>query len=601
MKVLRQTFRLLSREQRRSASMLVVMMIIGMVLETFGIGLIIPVLGLLTADDPASTYPVLAPVLNALGNPGRERIIVVGMLGLMGVYTIKVLFLGWLAWLESRFAFGVQANLSQQLFSGYLRQPWIFHLQRNSAQLIRNAMGEVAQFTSSALLPSMTLLSECLVITGIGILLISVEPMGAIFVVSVLAMAAWIFQHLTRGRILSWGKARQYHEGFRIQHLQQGLGGAKDVKLLGREAEFIEQYVQHNSGSARASQRQYAVKQLPRLWLELLGVGGLTFLVLVMVGQNKPMETLLPTLGLFAAAAFRLMPSTNRVLTSIQSLRYALPIVQNLTKEKDYIDATLGLPQDSSISFDKNIEVEGVVFRYPNAATDALKSVSLTIQKGTSVGIIGSSGSGKSTLVDVILGLLAPQSGCVKIDGKNAQERLRAWQNGIGYVPQTIFLTDDTLRRNVAFGLPAEQIDDKAVAKALRAAQLENFVSELPDGVNTIVGERGVRLSGGQRQRIGIARALYHDPPVLVLDEATSSLDSATEQGLMDAVNSLQGSKTIILVAHRLTTVQRCDCVFVLESGRIACSGTYDQAVTANKGLRQPATEYAKSTAEKGE
>lgn len=601
MRVLRQIFRLLSRKQRRSAAMLILMMIVGMVLETFGIGLVIPVLGLLTAENPATTYPALAPVLEALGNPSRDRLIIAGMLGLFGIYIIKVFFLGWLAWLESRFAFGVQASLSQELFSGYLQQPWIFHLQRNSAQLIRNAMGEVAQFTSNALLPSMMLLSECLVITGIGILLISVEPLGALVVVSVLVIAAWIFQRVTRGRILKWGKARQYHEGLRIQHLQQGLGGAKDVKLLGREAEFIKQYGEHNAGSARASQRQYAVKQFPRLWLELLGVGGLTFLVLVMVGQNKPMGAFLPTLGLFAAAAFRLMPSANRVLTAIQNLRYGLPIVQNLNREKDYIDAMPRERGDSIMSLERDIEVEGVVFRYPNAGADALKGVTLAIQRGTSVGFIGSSGSGKSTLIDVILGLLAPLSGRVKVDGVDIQERLRAWQNSIGYVPQTIFLTDDTLRRNVAFGLPSEQIDDGAVTKALRAAQLEKFVNELPDGVNTVVGERGVRLSGGQRQRIGIARALYHDPPILVLDEATSSLDTETELELMNAVNALQGRKTIILVAHRLTTVERCDRIFLLENGRLACSGSHDQVVTANKASKLPAMRSAESHVEQSE
>jgi ABC-type multidrug transport system fused ATPase/permease subunit len=316
---------------------------------------------------------------------------------------------------------------------------------------------------------------------------------------------------------------------------------------------------------------------LPRLWLELLAVTGLAALVLAMIGQGKPLDALLPTLGLFAAAAFRLMPSVNRILTSLHSLRFSLPVIDTIYNEFRLLGATMAPQRGERLSFDSGLALDQVKFRYPAAEALALRGVSLAIQPGTSVGFIGGSGAGKSTLVDIILGLLVPASGSVTIDGVDIQTNLRGWQDQIGYVPQSIFLTDDTLRRNVAFGLPADQIDEAAVLRAIRAAQLEQFVNDLPQGLDTIVGERGVRLSGGQRQRIGIARALYHDPPVLVLDEATSSLDTTTERGVMEAVRALHGKKTLLIVAHRLTTVEHCDRLFRLERGRVVQEGSFAQ------------------------
>jgi len=569
MSTVRKIYQLLTRNQRRSAAVLLGMMLIGMALETFGIGLIIPVLGLLTAQDLAASYPLLEPLLDALGRPTHEQLIMGTMLALAGIYGIKALFLAFLAWRQSRFAYDAQASLSQKLFNGYLRQPWAFHLQRNSAQLIRNATVEVGQFTNNALLPGILLLTESLVLLGIGTLLLVVEPLGALAVVSTLGLAAWGFQRMTRGHILHWGRARQYHEGLRIQHLQQGLGGAKEVKLLGRENDFVAQYSMHNLGSARMARRQNTMKQLPRLWLELLAVTGLAGLVLVMIAQGKPLGALLPTLGVFAAAAFRLMPSANRLLGAIQSLRYGLPVIETLHREIRLLEGTALPERKSLLPFESALTLKEVCFKYPNTETLALDRVSMAIARGNSVGFIGGSGAGKSTLVDVILGLLAPTSGQVMVDGFDIQTNLRGWQDQIGYVAQSIFFTDDSLRRNVAFGLAEHQIDDEAVARAIRAAQLEDFVNSLPHGVNTVVGERGVRLSGGQRQRIGIARALYHDPKVLVLDEATSSLDTGTEKGVMEAVNALHGNKTILIVAHRLSTLEGCDRLFRMEQGRL--------------------------------
>ncbi|MDT8375573.1 MAG: ABC transporter ATP-binding protein [Mariprofundaceae bacterium] len=574
MKAARKIWYLLTRDQRRAAVVLLGLMLVGMLLEMLGIGLIIPALTIITQEDPAANYPALAPWLNRLGNPGHEQLVMIGMLVLVGVYAVKAVFLAFLAWRQMRFVYGVQADLSQRLFVGYLNQPYTFHLQRNSAQLIRNIMIESYQFTHTALMAGATLLAEILVLLGILALLIAVEPLGTLLVITTFGLAGYCFYRFTGHYVSRWGEARQVHEGLRIQHLQEGLGGAKDVKLLGREGDFFAQYQLHNRGSARVGQRQATLQQLPRLLLEFLAVSGLAVLVLVMIEQDKPLASLLPTLGLFAAAAFRLMPSAARVLGTVQNVRFALPVIDTLCNELQLLDTTIRTPQPAEpILLNKALTLEEISFCYPSAGIRALSGVSLSVSKGTSVGFIGGSGAGKSTLVDIILGLLTPDSGSVKIDGIDIQENLRSWQDQIGYVPQVIFLTDDTLRCNVAFGLPDDQIDEEAVIRAVQAAQLEQFVNDLPQGLDTNVGERGVRLSGGQRQRIGIARALYHDPQVLVLDEATSSLDTATEQSVMQAVQALQGDKTILIVAHRLSTVEQCDHIFRLDRGCIVEEG----------------------------
>jgi len=576
----------LTPAEQRGAVALLCLMLIGMVLETLGAGLVVPALALLTQRDFAGHYPSLQPVLQALGSPSQQNIVIGGMLALVVVYLVKAVFLAFLAWRQMRFAFGVQAHLSQRLFTLYLHQPYTFHLQRNSAQLIHNAINEVDLFTFKAILPGLLLLTEALVLLGLCSLLLVIEPLGAVIVASVLGASAWGFHRLTRGRISRWGETRLHHEGLRIQRLQEGLSGAKDVKLLGRETEFLDQYRVHNMQSTRVGGNMYTLQQLPRLWLELLAVSGLAILVISMLAQNRALEAVLPALGLFTAVAFRLMPSVNRMLGAVQSLRYSMPVIDTLYEEFKFAVPEGTVTDRSVVPFRGTLELKHITYAYPGVAEPVLKDISLTIQRGESVGFIGASGAGKSTLVDILLGLLTPDSGEVRVDGNDIQKKVRNWQDQIGYVPQSIFLTDDTLRCNVAFGLANEQIDDAAVQHAIRAAQLEEFTASLPDGLETFVGERGIRLSGGQRQRIGIARALYHDPAVLVLDEATSALDTATEGGVIQAVTALQGTKTIIIVAHRLSTVEHCNRLYRLHVGRLEEEGT-PSTMVPNKPKRK--------------
>lgn len=563
---------LLTSQQRRVAAMLLGMMLIGMVMEMLGIGLIIPALSLMMQSSSVTRYPILTPWIESLGTMSQEKLIVVGIVTLVGVNAVKALFLGFLAWRQARFVYGLQADLSQRLFDGYLREPYTFHLQHNSAQLIHNAVGQVNDVIG-VFKHGLALIAELLVMVGVSVVLLLVEPLGAIMVLVTFSLAGWGFNRLTRKRILRWGQERQHHEGLRIQHLQQGLGGAKEVKLLGREGDFSSQYRQHNARSARLAERQATLQALPRLWLELLAVMGLAALVLVMLGRGKGIDGVLPTLGLFAVAAFRVMPSTNRVLSGIQSVLFSLPAIETIHNQLNLLHTAPPVRQCVPMPFGHTLEIDRVSFRYPSVEVQAMCDISLVIPRGAAVGFIGGSGAGKSTLVDILLGLLTPISGAVKVDGCDIQTNLRGWQDQIGYVPQSIYLTDDTLRRNIAFGLPPDKIDESAVLRAVRAAQLEQFVNDLPGGLDTMVGERGVCLSGGERQRIGIARALYHSPSVLVLDEATSSLDTATEGAVMRAVSALKGGKTIIIVAHRLSTVEQCDRLYEIEMGRVVKEG----------------------------
>ncbi len=572
MRALSKLWEMLNDKQRRGALFVFVLTFIGMLLEVLGIGLIIPALALMTDTTFISKHPEFNSFFEFFGNPTHEQLIIGGMVSLVGVYFIKVLFLSFLAWKQAGFSFGLQAEWSRRLFSGYMHNSFTFHLQRNSSQLSHNIIIEISNITS-ALQQGLLLISEVLVLIGIMVLLLVVEPLGTTIVMGILAFVGWMIFAITKTRILKWGAARQFHEGLRLLHSQQGLGGVKDIKLLGREYEFVSQFDKHTRGSAHVAQRQHTIQQLPRLWLELLAVIGLSILVVIIIMKGNSIDTLLPTVGLFAAAAFRLLPSANRILGAIQSIRYVSPVIDTIYSEFNLFSNEIKKEVNVPLQFNNSIRLDKVIYRYPETNSEALNDINIIIPHGASVGFVGGSGSGKSTLVDIILGLLSPVSGVLKVDGIDIQNNLRGWQDQIGYVPQSIFLTDDTLRRNVALGIDENQIDNDLVWKAICSSQLETFVNELPNKLETIVGERGERLSGGQLQRIGIARALYHEPSILVLDESTSALDSETENGVMDAIRSLQGKKTIIIVAHRLTTIEHCDFLYRLEKGTVVDGG----------------------------
>ena len=566
MHYLKCTISLLTPRQRWHGVLLLIAMVFSALLEAASVGLVVPVVTLMMQGDVDQRYPLIYELLGG-GTVRSADLVLSGIVLLVVVFLIKALFLGALAYRQASFAFGLQASVSERLFRGYLLQPYLFHLQRNSAQLIRNAINETNQFTFGAILPGMVLMTETLVLVGLVVLLIGFEPVGALSVMLLGGGVGAAFYRLTKNRIRSWGEDRQVHEGLRIQYLQEGLGGAKEVKLLGRESYFLERYALHNAASARTGELQTTLQSSPRLMLEFLAVFSLAAVVLVAQASGRTSAELVPVFGLFSVAAFRLIPLANRILVSVQSLRFSLPVLDILTRELDTCGAPVNQAEEKKLSFQDRLLIQDIFFSYPKATQPTLRGIDVTILKGQTVGVVGESGAGKSTLVNLILGLLAPSSGQFTVDGQAVQAHLRGWQKNIGYVPQHIYLTDDSLRRNIAFGENDSDINEAALIRAVQAARLNEFVGSLPEGLNSQVGEGGIRLSGGQRQRVGIARALYSAPQVLVLDEATSALDHDTEQGVMEAVSALHGAITILIVAHRLSTVAGCDVVYRLRDG----------------------------------
>lgn len=566
--ITKMVWRALAAIEHRKLFFVWFLVLVGMILELLSLGLIIPLMGLLTQDDYVDKYPDL---FRMMGEPSQQKILVIGVLFILLMYLVKAIFTYYSNWVQRAFLNRAKARLSNELFQRYLRQPYSFHLDNNSSTLITNAENG-RTIISGGLEPLLVLLTDGLIAAGMFILLLIVEPLGTLCVLVLFAVASVLFQFSTRKRIHAWGIAKKVESRLVLKHLQQGLGGVKEVKIMGREQLFLEEHKRSVDASMEVDRRFMMLQVIPRLWLELLAIVGLVVLVLAMISSGDSVSEVLPVLGLFAATSFRIIPSINRILASVQTLGYSKPIIRSV-----YDDLQLLLPEiprkGTEIRFSKAVCFENVNFKYSNAVGNANENLSFCFGKGEAIGIIGHSGAGKSTLVDILLGLLQPTSGSVLVDGIDIQNNLRSWQDHIGYVPQTIYLVDDTVSRNVAFGLPDDMIDHDAVARSITAAQLDEFVLSLPDGLNTIVGERGVRLSGGQRQRIGIARALYNDPDILVLDEATSSLDTETEQGVMDAVKQLLGTKTIVIIAHRTTTVSYCTKVYKMDNAQIVGSG----------------------------
>jgi len=373
-----------------------------------------------------------------------------------------------------------------------------------------------------------------------------------------------------------------------MKTVNEGLGGAKITKVLGREEHFLRAFSENADRYAEASQFRQLMLDVPRIYLETAAITGLLAVAAMLVLREHNTRSIIPTLTLLAVAIVRMTPSFNRITTSLASIRYGRFALEAVHADlMHFTVASTASSNGTRCVFERAITLDDVSYRYPGAARDSLSDVSLEIPRGSVVGFVGPTGAGKTTIVDVILGLLQPTRGQLLVDGRDAQSQIKEWQNQIGYVPQDVYLMDDTIRHNIAYGLTGDDIDESAIARAVRAAQLEEFVATLPSGLETMVGERGVRLSGGQRQRIGIARALYKNPSVLLLDEATSSLDNETEAAVMGAVEALRGSRTIIIVAHRMSTVRACDRLFVLRNGELVGSGSYESLLDSSQEFRR--------------
>jgi ABC-type multidrug transport system fused ATPase/permease subunit len=572
---IRKAWAVYPKQSKRRVPFVMLLGILGTAVEAFGIGLVIPVMTTMSKASPGNSGSVLQPLFNFFGIQSVGTMVGVAVLSIVVAFMVKNAYQLFYSWYVSKFSNFSSQQLSSMLFRSFLRRPYTFHLQRNSSELLNTVQQEV-NMTLGIVTSTTGLLKEILLGGSVAVLMFITEPVAAASTLVILIFGSILYTKVTKPRIAYFGQQRQKIQAPLMRYLLQGFGGVKDIQVLGRSEDFASQYEKQNVVVQEAGLRYGIVKQIGPMWTELLAMSGLTVVVWVMVWQGRAPDRIIPLLGLFVIATWRFVPSINNVISLINGLAYSKPAVESLYNEFEYIKKQNEIVKTQAVFTDK-IEMRNLTFSYANTLAPSLRDVNIVVRKGETVGFIGPSGAGKSTLVDVILGLLPPSSGELLVDGINMHEQNIEWQSTIGYVAQAIYLTDDTIRRNVAFGIAENEIDDVALEHALKSAQLWEFVQGLPDKTHSIVGERGIRVSGGQRQRIGIARALYHEPQVLVLDEATSSLDIETETEVMSAIRALQGFKTILIVAHRLSTVQHCDRVYKIEDATIVGEGTLEE------------------------
>jgi ABC-type multidrug transport system fused ATPase/permease subunit len=582
---------LLSVSERRRGLLLLVMISIMALLETTSVASIMPFIMVLTHPDVVESNRYLSLAYHSLGFQDADKFLFFLGFVVLGVVVGSTAFRAFTTWAMLRFAATRSYTLSRRLFTAYLHRPYEWFLNQHSADLGKSVLSEVQQVVVGALIPAMQIFSQAALAALLIALLMVVNPflaltvtviLGGLYIAIILASRAYL-------SAIGADRLRSNMERFRI--CSEAFSGIKDIKLLGLEDAFLTRFQSPAKRFAKHQAASQTISQLPQFAIQTIAISGVLVIILYQLLRNGSNYETLSLLALYAIAGYRLMPALQRIYQSTAQMRFAEPAVDVLYK--DLIET----PRDGDRKSPKGqrplrllskLEFRDLSYSYPSAAGSALKGVSLTIPAASTVGFVGRTGAGKTTAVDILLGLLEPTAGQLLVDGTNiAGGNRRAWQRSVGYVPQHIFIADDTVAANIAFGVERDEIDIASVEAAARIANLhEVVVQELEQGYNTLLGERGLRLSGGQRQRVGIARALYRDPDVIVMDEATSALDNITERAVMDAVANLRHRKTIVIVAHRLSTVQRCDRIFVLDSGSIVASGTYRELVEENEQFR---------------
>jgi ABC-type multidrug transport system fused ATPase/permease subunit len=499
-----------------------------------------------------------------------------------------------------QYGYKQKSILEERLLDSYLGLPYVFHLNRNSADLVQNIANETIQFSTVCLLPLLELISN-LITTFILLIILARTDIVLLILIAIIFLPVILLFHLLGKYQKSWGKRATLSQKSMIRSVNHALGGLKEIKVVGCEEYFRADLRQYSHEFYKVGTFSSSVHILPRILMEALLIVSIVVYVLISyLTFGKDIGQLTSIMGVFAVASIRLLPAMSQMIQSVNKIQgnsYSLGLIYSDLKEIEkfrretkifsgsHKNRNFNTPSIQSgtkyLRFENLVELDDLTYSYPKSSRLAINNISFRIKKGESVALIGKSGSGKTTLVDIFLGLLTPKAGDIKVDGVSVYSNLREWQGKLGYIPQSIFLLDDTIEHNVAFGVPARHIDQTKLWAAIEAAQLKEFVLDLPDGIKTSVGERGVMLSGGQRQRIGIARALYHDCEILVLDEATSALDTETEDLISNAINSLAGSKTLVVIAHRYSTIKDCDTIYRLEEGKIVQCGTYEEVILA--------------------
>jgi HlyD family secretion protein len=582
---------LLSTQQRRRLILLQFLVIFMAFAEVAGVFAISPFIGLVADLDQIYSDSIIGQLYSFSGFTNPSNFVTAVGAGVLFLLTFAALMNIYTIWKFSMFAAQIGADLSNRLFVYYMAQPWLFHSEVNSSELVNKIVQECNRMSSLVITPILQLNARIVMALVMVIAIFIYNPGIAVMGTAIFVIAYFLLFLLARYQLDRNSTTISREQITRFKMMSEGFGGIKDTLLLGRQAEFNKAFTNASNKLAYAQGNNNTLSMFPKYLLELMAYSSVIFLILYLNLENGGrLEDTLPILAVFALAGFKLLPAINLCYVALSIVRGNMSSFEIL--RKDLLDSAgievqgFGDNETNLVSSEKlvKIELENISFTYPNSDNLTLKNINLNISVGSFIGVVGSSGSGKSTLMDIVLGLIEPAIGVIRINGKALDSsNLGAWQNNIGVVSQNIFLADSSIQENVAFGIPSEKVNKSFVLNAIKLANLDEFIETLPEGIDTKVGERGVQLSGGQRQRIGIARALYNDASVLVFDEATSSLDGITEKKVMDAIYNLSGQKTVIMVAHRLASVKKCSCIYLMHEGTIIDSGTFDGLAKRNK------------------
>ncbi len=573
--------KLFTTRELRQASLLLLMIIFMALLDTIGVASIMPFMAVLSNPDVVDTNIYLNNTFNYLSKFGVEtKQQFLFFLGITVFFLLitSLTFKALTLYVQLRFTIMREYSIGKRLVEKYLHQPYEWFLKNHSADLGKTILSELNLIIAQGIKPLFFLIAQSVVAFFLILLLIIVDFKLALTVGSILSFSYALVYKLNSAFLKSIGKKRLTANQSRFTILNEAFGASKEVKIAGLEQSYVERFSNPAKIFARYQTLSQIITHLPRFALEAIAFGGLLFIILYLMKQNQDFYNILPTLSLYVFAGYRLMPALQKIYSSFTQIRFIGPSIDSVIRDLEMLKITELKKDYNKINFKNSISLNKVCYQYPNSKEKVLNDINLKIPVLNTVGLVGATGSGKTTTIDIILGLFEPQNGTLEVDDQLInKENRKSWFKSIGYVPQSIYLSDDTVAANIAFGVETNDINIKAVKNAAKVANLHNFVmNELSNGYDTTIGERGVRLSGGQRQRIGIARALYNNPQLLILDEATNALDNQTEKAVMDAVHNLSNKITIVIIAHRLTTLKKCDNIFVLTNGHISDQGNYD-------------------------
>ncbi|MBQ9122677.1 MAG: ABC transporter ATP-binding protein [Lachnospiraceae bacterium] len=564
---------LLDGKQKRTMVLLVIMMIVGAGLQVAGVGMIVPVVSMVMDADAIAGDGMVHDLYVLLGVESAKTFTVIIMSALVGIFIIKNLFLYFQQKFMFSFVYTNQFRTSERMMKNYLRRGYEFYLNADTAVVQRSITSDVNNMYA-LILAVLQLISDGIIFLFLVVYCLAQDVAMTLLLASVMMLLLWVIKKVLKPILKKAGEDNQNYYSGLFKWISQTVQGIKEVKIAGKEQYFVSEYIKCGEGYVNAVQRYNLYNNIPKLFIETICVACMIGYMLIMLLTGVDSDHMMQTLTAFAAAALVLLPCVNRINNQINGITYFEPFFMGVSDhlQEDIsgvnTDMTAWGVAAEKLPVHKSIKMEDITYSYPNSDKLIFDHASLEIPVGAAVGIVGTSGAGKTTVVDILLGLLETKTGTIYADGVDVKTQYRAWLKNVGYIPQMIFMLDDTIRHNVAFGVPDEEIDENRLWEVLKEAQLDEFIKTLPEGLDTGIGERGIRLSGGQRQRIGIARALYEDPEVLILDEATSALDNDTEAAIMESINRLQGKKTLIIIAHRLQTIEKCDMVYRVEGGK---------------------------------